>query len=255
MSVLMSGLAGETERTAALEGDIQATRNTVSYRLRGESKRWEVLLNLSSGKRTVKEIPFIPVQENDTFARKEIHSDRYRAVIRYDLIPKTSMNNILYVELYHRKPAPLITRHRFAVVDPAASEVHFVGENLYLMDCVGAGPGCTGKIIDPESGRQLQRLQTGPEEGLNVYNTNFVRLHSGHYVFFDSTGTKGILYNGAGVEVLLFNMEADVEQGVRAASPEPEKLIIVYGSAGEKPAGRALLYDIRQKKTIKIYNL
>ena len=252
---LMAVKADTEDIHATLHGEVRIQDNQATYYLSSEKQRREVRLHLGSGKRTIRTFPARPALEGDRFKPMAIKVDRYRAIVRYDLILKTSMNNILYVEVFDQKSAALIRKHGFSVVDPAASEVHFVGDQLYLMDCVGAGPGCSGRIMDPVSGQELLSLKFTKDDWLNVYNTNFVDLGKGRFVFFDSTGKRGILYNGKKMDLLFFDLEAGVEQGVRAAHAGAERLLIVYGSTEGTPAGRALLYDVAERKTVRIYNL
>ena len=55
--------------------------------------------------------------------------------------------------------------------DRDASFVELLGETLFLRDCVGAGPGCSGFLLDARNGRLITDFQNGPGQAtpLNMY--------------------------------------------------------------------------------------
>lgn len=78
-----------------------------------------------------------------------------------------------------------------------ASEWFIAGSSLYVRDCVGAGPGCIGRIHDIRTGKELQLIgqDKDNEYAANLYGGAELPYQSDTWAFLSAGGGEIILQN------------------------------------------------------------
>ncbi|MCB1327669.1 MAG: hypothetical protein KDK35_20730 [Leptospiraceae bacterium] len=114
--------------------------------------------------------------------------------------------------------------------DRDASFVELLGETLFLRDCVGAGPGCNGLLLDARDGRLIADFQ---DLSLNMYGAGVA--HQAGNVWAFVPGDAGVILwinvrTGATVARLNIPM-IEPDSGLEVISLNARTFAIVLGGA------------------------
>lgn len=129
---------------------------------------------------------------------------------------------------------------RVRVQSAEASRIELIEDRAMLFDCVDAGPGCTGSLLNP-NGTRLAPVG-GSTGALNVFSSSPVSLGNGLFAIADTLGNALLVQNartGAVVRRVSAATSDNPEEGARLLHTNGT-LVLVYAGAR---AGEVDTYD------------
>ncbi|MCR9143251.1 MAG: hypothetical protein NXI24_13430 [bacterium] len=111
----------------------------------------------------------------------------------------------------------------------SASLFALLDDHLYVRDCVGAGPGCSGALYPLQSKSKTSRgpfaVQAKPGDpqdyGLNVYEGSEIRVAPGLWAFVSASGHEVIWMDFAGRRSVRHVRISDLSPGINSAGALP----------------------------------
>lgn len=168
-------------------------------------------------------------------------TDSAALVLRYDHLE----GRTLIVEVYSRAPGALIGEYRIGLEDPRAALFAMLDGALYVRDCVGAGPGCSGRLVQPRTGELILNLYAADGESLiNMYEGSEIRIGTNVWLFVSGDGGTLLWANvasGAVIRRLSFT-PVGIDGGAQAVAGRADEgeILLLYGGAR---AGEILSLD------------
>lgn len=168
-------------------------------------------------------------------------SDAAILALRYDYLE----DRTLIVEAYSRAQGSYIGEYRILLEDPRAALFAMLDGALYVRDCVGAGPGCSGRLLKPQTGELILKLYAADGESLiNMYEGSEIRIGTNVWLFVSGDGGTLLWINAASGAVIrrLAFTPVGIDGGAQAVPGrwDEGEILLLYGGAR---AGEILAID------------